>query len=183
MMRRGQPLRLQGQSFWRSRAGRQTGALHRALHRLWTALAVLAFLATVTAIDPAPASEASQKLVAEAEQLMKATPKDRHQILQKLDAAVRADARDGRAAFLHGAQLVLMHVPRSGLASLDKASAIDASRRDLQFFRGRALYELGRGKEALAAYDRESDKDGNPMFSFYRGLANKRAEKLSGCAR
>ena len=175
MIRRGDRWRLRDRLFWRSRPDRPIGARHRP----WIAAAVLAFLATVTSIDAASANEASQKLVAEAEQLMKAAPPNRQQILQKLDAAVRADPRDGRAAFLHGAQLMLMHAARSGLVSLNKASAIDPARRNLQFFRGRALYDLGRGKEALAAYDRESNKDGNPMFSFYRGLANKQLKNYA----
>jgi tetratricopeptide (TPR) repeat protein len=149
------------------------GRLLQRRGRSWTAAAVIAVLAAVTPISGAPANEASQKLVAEAEALMKATPKNQRQILQKLNAAVRADAGDGRAAFLYGAQLVLIHAARPGLAALDKAQAVDPSRRNLQFFRGRALYDLGRSKDALAAFDRESNKDGNPMFSFYRGLANK----------
>jgi tetratricopeptide (TPR) repeat protein len=88
-------------------------------------------------------------------------------------------ARPLRAAFLLGSYLVVRQTPRAGLASLDKAAAIEPGTANLQFFRGRALADLGRSKDALAAYQRETRKDDNPLFPFHRGLAYKQLKNYS----
>ena len=119
------------------------------------------------------ANETSEKLIAEAEPLLRATSPDHRQILEKLQAATAADPRDARAAFVYGAYLVTMHASRSALDQLNKAATLDQAIPNLQFFRGRALADLGRSKDALAAYARETNQDGNRLLPFYRGLARK----------
>src|SRR6185436_2318195 len=95
------------------------------------------------------------------------------QILEKLQAATAADPRDARAAFVYGAYLVTMSAARPALDLLNKAATLEPAMPNLQFFRGRALADLGRSKDALAAYQRETNKDGNPLLPFYRGLVHK----------
>jgi tetratricopeptide (TPR) repeat protein len=119
------------------------------------------------------ANETSQKLIAEVEPLMKAASPDHRQILEKLQAATAADPGDARAAFAYGAYLVTMHAARPALDQLNKAAKLDPAIPNLQFFRGRALADLGRSKDALAAYMREPNKDGNRLLPFYRGLVRK----------
>lgn len=119
------------------------------------------------------ANETSRKLVAEVEPLLKAVSPDHGQIIEKLQAATAADPRDARAAFVYGAYLVTMYTPRPALDLLNKAAQLDPSMSNLHFYRGRALADLGRSKDALAAYQRETRQDANPLLPFYRGLARK----------
>ena len=127
--------------------------------------------------DAARANEASQQLVKDARELMRTAPQEPHKILAKLKAATAADPRDGRAWFIYGAYLQSRQLARAALPLLNKAAAIDPAMGNVHFYRGRALADLGRSKEALAIYAQETNKDGNPLFSFYRGLAHQQMKQ------
>ncbi|MGD9924039.1 MAG: tetratricopeptide repeat protein [Pseudorhodoplanes sp.] len=126
--------------------------------------------------SPSAASPESERLRAEAIEAIK-SQEPSYEILLKLRDATAADDKDARTWFTRGAYELTIHAPRAALKSLDRAAALDPAIRNLQFFRGRALYDLRRYRQAVQAFEKESNQDGNPSYWFYRGLANKDAKR------
>jgi tetratricopeptide (TPR) repeat protein len=139
--------------------------------------AALAFAAGFAGL--AAASEQSQRLTGEATVLLQATPPDTVAALFKLREATKADARDARAWALRGGVALTRLLSREALDALERANKLDPKLRNLQFLRGRALQELGRHRESLAAFDKEPNRDGIAAFWFYRGFANKQLKRYS----
>jgi tetratricopeptide (TPR) repeat protein len=127
-------------------------------------------------VPPASANEASRQLIRDAAQLVGATPPQPVEALAKLREATTADPKDALAWFVRGGHALTQYLAKEALESFDKAAALNPKLANLQFLRGRALQELGRSGPALAAFNREPNKNGNRLFYFYRGLANMQAK-------
>src|SRR5258708_611521 len=138
-----------------------------------------ALLLAVLVWQPAVASERSQQLVAEARQLMRATPPRIAEVTLKLRAATEADPTDAQAWLVRGAYALKQQSYADALLALDRAVALDRNIANLQFLRGSTLAGLARYDEAIAAYDQEVNKDGIPSYWFYRGLASEGARRYA----
>lgn len=138
-------------------------------------MSIMAIVGCGFLAQPLSANETSQRLLAEALQFAAAEPQGSFEALEKLREATAADPKDAQAWVMRGAYALAEFLPMAALESLDRAATIEPKRANLQFLRGRALQELGRPTAALAAFNREPNKAGNPLYYFYRGLANKEA--------
>ena len=134
-------------------------------------------LCSAASIHRVTGNEASRKLMEEAAPPIEATPPRPLDALQKLRDATKADPKDALAWYMRGGYALTLYLAKESLDSLDKAAALDPKLASVQFLRGRALQELGRQGPALAAFDRETNRDRNPLYYFYRALAEKAARK------
>jgi tetratricopeptide (TPR) repeat protein len=137
-------------------------------------------VALCCAADPASANDESRRLLAEAANAFSESPLQRLEALVKAREATSADPKDELAWFARGGFALTLSLAKEALESFDKAAAIEPKRADLQFLRGRALQDLGRHQPALGAFRAEPNKEGNPAYYFYRGLASKAVRDYKG---